>query len=513
MKKTLFAALGLWIIGLGIVPSSFSETITFLHSNDTHGIFKPYKIEVSGKERLVGGMEALSHYVNEIRAREKNVVLIDAGDMMTGTLATSIEYQSVVGGAMIEFMNRLNYDIWSFGNHEFDRGPLKALSLARLARFPVVMANVIYKDSGKLFASGPYRILNVAGLKVGIIGVMEENFLEEVHRERIKELDVLPIIPTLNSYIPVLEKQADLIVVLVHAGFNEGMRAAKEVPGVDIVFTASEDGKFKEVNGVLVQSTIGHQQTLGYLKIEFEKGKIVNYKENLVWLWADVPLSPSPKITELVVEMDTLIGREYTKVIGEAKNDLTTTYLPMRGSEVECNLGDWITDVMRWKTGVQIGFHNSGAIRADIHAGPVTIAQIFEVCPFRNTLVIFKLTGQQIKDALEHDVERGMDRMQVSGLKYKYYPKEEKPLGERIYSVVINGEVLVKKGEVLFPQKVFTVVSNDYLVVQAKDKYFGFPVENHLDTKMPLDQVLIEWIEKNKVIDSKIEKRIVKITK
>lgn len=506
------------VLVLGFVIGStvcllFSETIILLHSNDIHGIFKPYEINTSGRERLVGGMEAVSHYINKIRAKEKNVLLIDGGDIMTGTLATGIEYEGVVGGAMMEFLNRLEYDIWCFGNHEFDRGQINALGLAKLANFPTVMANIVYKESGKLFPADPYHILDIAGLKVGVIAVMEENFLVEVHKDRVKGLDVLPIVPTLNSYVPVLDKQTDMIIVIAHSAFDEGVRVARNVPGVDIVFTSSEDGKFKEVNGVLVQSTIGHQKTLGYLKVEVEDDKVVSYEEKFVWLWADIDLKSSPQVTDLVIKVDTLIGREYAKVIGEAKVDLTINYYPQENDQVESNLGDWITDVMRWKTGVQIGLHNSGAIRTDIKAGPITIANIFEVCPFRNTLVIFKLTGQQIKDVLEHDVERPRDRMQISGVKYKYYPREVKPFGERVHFIKVNGDVLVKKGKVLHPQKVYTVVSNDYLVGHAKEKYFGFQVTDPLDTKMPLDQALIEWLEIHEVLDYKLEKRIVKITK
>jgi 5'-nucleotidase len=166
---------------------------------------------------------------------------------------------------------------------------------------------------------------------------------------------------------------------------------------------------------------------------------------------------------------------------------------------------------MRWKTGAQVGFHNTGAIRADIKAGPVTKSNVFDVAPFHNTLVVFKLTGQQLKDALEADVERGWDRMQVSGIKYKYYPKDVKPYGERIDHVEINKEVLVRKGKVLWPGKVYIIVSNNYLVGHAEEKYLGFPVANPKDTGVLLDIVLMKWLDKYKVLNYKIEERIVEI--
>jgi 5'-nucleotidase/UDP-sugar diphosphatase len=513
MKKRIFSV-GI-VIGLVLclVYNLSAQTITLLHSNDIHGTFKPYKFKVDDKKRLVGGMEAVSHYLNKIRAEEKNVLLIDLGDIMTGTPATDVEYEGVIGGTMMEFLNRLEYDVWSCGNHAFDRGQQNALGIIKLARFPTVMANIIYKESGRLFSGQPYQIFDKAGLKVGVIAVMEENFLEEVRRESVVGLDVLPIVPTLKAYVPVLDRQTDLIVVLSHGRFEQGIRIAENVPGVDVVLVAAEDGQFQEVNGVLLKSTFGHQKTLGYLKVEVEEDKIVNYEEKLVWLWADVELKPSPQVTSLVEKVDALISLDYAKVVGEAKSDLSIELYPRYGEIEESTLGNWITDVMRWKTGAQIGLQNSGGIRANISAGPITKADIFKVSPFHNTLVVFKLRGQQVKDALEHDLERDQDRMQVSGIKYKYYSRQARPFGERIDYVEINGEVLVKDGRILHPEKIYTVVSNDYMVGHAEDKYFGFPAADPYYTGLILDQTLIEWLVKHKVLDYRPEKRIVNIAK
>lgn len=510
MKKTFFVALILFLVpGWGLPLSS--KTITLIHSNDTHGTYKPNKIKWDDQERSIGGMESVSHYINAIKESEKDIMLIDLGDILTGTLAVEIRYQGVIGGAMIEFLNRLGYEVWCYGNHEFDRGQQTALGLSKLANFPTVMANLVYKKNSQLFSVEPYHIFDKAGLRVGIIAVMEENFLLEVQKEYVEGLDVLPIVTTLNSYIPEMDKRSDLIIVLMHGPFKEGLRIAESVGGIDVILVASEDGKFEEINGVLVKSTFGHQRTLGYLKLEVEDDRVVSHEEELIWLWADVCLNPSPQVSALVKEVDAAIQSDYARVIGEAKKDLDKKDYPMENAPIEMALGNWITDAMRWKTGAQIGLHNSGGIRAGILAGPVTKEDVFNVSPFHSTLVLFKLTGQQLKDVLERDVERGMDRLQVSGLRYKYYPKQSRPYGERITSIEIDGEVLVKEGEILFPKKVYTAVSNNYLVGHAEDKYLGFPVEETKDTGFILYQVLVEWLERHKVLDYSIEERVTEI--
>lgn len=491
-----------------VVCPLFPETIIIVHSNDTHGIYKPYRAMTDKGERLVGGMEAVSHYLNQIRAVEKNVFVVETGDILTGTLAADIEYKGVVGGVMVEFLNRLGYSVFGYGNHDFDRGTRTTLGLAELARFPTIMANIVHKKNGKLFAPEPYHVFDVGKVKVAVIAVMEEIFLVEVQKSLIIGLDVLPVVPTLKSYVPELDKKSDLIVVIVHSSFMDGVRVAREVPGIDVVLVAAEDGKFEVVDGVLVQSTIGHHRTVGYLKVDVVKDRVVSHEEKLIWLLADGDLKPSPEVTALVKEVDTSIGDEYKKVIGKAAKNMKH-----QSDAVENELGNWMTDAMRWKTGADIAFQNSGGIRTDIKAGPITKGRIFEVSPFHNTLIVFKLTGQQVKDALEFDVERSRDRLQVSGLKYRYYANHVKPFGQRIEYIEVGSEVLVKEGEVLKPKKTYKAVSNNYLVGQAKEKYFGFSLADSKDTGLPVQQVLIDWLEKFRVLDYKIEKRIVEIAR
>ena len=478
-------------------------TIHLVHTNDTHGTYMPYTIMDGESRRLVGGMDAASHYLNEIRKSSLEVLLMDAGDIMTGTLATQMTYKGVIGGVMIEFMNLLDYDVWCYGNHAFDKGQENAKGLERLADFPTVLTNIVYEENGRLLADRPYVILERAGLKIGVIGVMEETFLIEVDKTRTVGLKVLPIVSTLNSYIPELDKKTDLIIVLAQAKYDAGKQIAEQVPGVDVVLLADNHFDFEEINGVLLKSSRGNLLTLGSLVITVQDDKIIDYTEALVWLWADIDLHPSPEISALIAEIQSSIKKEYNREIGICEKDKTREPHP-----VESVLGNWITDAMRWKTGVQIAFQNSGGIRADIGQGSITIADIYELSPFNNVLICFELTGQQIKEVLECDIERGWDRLQVSGIRYRYYRKEAEREGERVEYVEVDGDVVVDNGEVLLPKKVYSVASNDYVVGQAKDKYFGFPIRESWDTGYPLNQVLVEWLEQNELLVCEIEDRI-----
>jgi 2',3'-cyclic-nucleotide 2'-phosphodiesterase (5'-nucleotidase family) len=428
---------------------------------------------------------------------------MDSGDVMTGTLATQMTYKGVIGGVMMEFMNLLDYDVWCYGNHAFDKGQENAKGLEKLANFPTVLTNIVYEEDGRLFADQPYVILEKAGLTIGVIGVMEETFLIEVDKTHTVGLEVLPIVSTLNSYIPELDKKTDLIIVLAQAKYDAGKQIAEQVPGVDVVLLADSSFGFEVINGVLLKSSQGNLRTLGSLVVTVRDDKIIDYEESLVWLWADIDLNPSPEISALIEQIQSSIKEEYSRKIGICERDKTRDPHP-----VESVLGNWITDAMRWKTGVQIAFQNSGGIRADIAQGSITIADIYELSPFNNVLICFELTGEQIKDILELDIERGWDRLQVSGIMYRQYRKEAKPKGERVDYVEVNGDVVVDKGKLLLPDKVYSVASNDYVIGQAKDKYFGFSVQESWDTGYPLNQVLVEWLEQNEFLVCEIEDRI-----
>ena len=485
---------------------NFSGTASLLiiHSNDTHGTYIPYPFEVEGRERLIGGMEAASHHLRELTGGKENVILIDTGDIMTGTLAAKIEHRGARGGVMMEFMNRLGYDIWCPGNHAFDLGQENAKAIFRLASFPTVLCNLVYEENDELFVPEPFHVFDIGGMKIGVVGVIEENFLTEVDKKSTQGLNVLPVVDTLETYAGLLEEKTDLLIVLAHGKFDFAEKIARGVPGIDIILIAQENGRFEVVNGVLLKSTFGHQKTLGTLRVKVKDDRIVDYDEDLVWLWADIDLKPDPEISALVREFKASVNREYGRIIGECQKARTR-----KGAPVESVLGNWITDAMRWKTGAAIAFQNSGGIRADVSAGPITVADIYEVSPFNNALVLFELTGQQIKDGLENDVQRGWDRLQVSGITYAYHPKGARPFGRRVESVAVNGVPLVQNGVVLHPDDVYLAATNDYVFGQAKEKYFGFSLELLRNTGFPLNQVLLDWLEENEVLACEIEDRIV----
>ena len=125
------------------LASAREVPITILHTCDLHGHILP--TESYEGQTNVGGIARCATMIHQIRAAEKNVLLVDAGDALQGTAVSFLSD----GQVMVKCLNQLHYDSWTWGNHEFDWGLTKLAACAERAEMPIVVANVhLAKDSG-----------------------------------------------------------------------------------------------------------------------------------------------------------------------------------------------------------------------------------------------------------------------------------------------------------------------------------------------------------------------------
>jgi len=175
----VLTVLTVMVMVLGLLPQAAKAapasavTFTILHHNDFHG-----QLEPSGSNP---GLARLAFMVNQIRSSvgAENVLLMDAGDEMQGSLLSNI-WQ---GEPVIDAYNTMGYDVATFGNHEFDWGQDVLGDRVEEATYPYVSANIVVNDTGNCatagwetpaFVDAPYEILTVGSpvsVKVGVIGV------------------------------------------------------------------------------------------------------------------------------------------------------------------------------------------------------------------------------------------------------------------------------------------------------------------------------------------------------
>lgn len=211
-----------------------AQELVILHTNDTHSQITP---QTTGAGKGLGGYERREQYINKVRAENKNVILLDAGDFSQGTPYFTI----FKGDVEIELMNALGYDAVCLGNHEFDNGQQELARRIDNAKFPFVCANYDFKAGESPLAGKvkPYTIIEREGKKIGIIGVLTtlKGLVSPKNTEGIKYEHPYKIINTLALELKKREK-CDLVILLTHVGYDHGR---EQSPSDDMLAANSEN--------------------------------------------------------------------------------------------------------------------------------------------------------------------------------------------------------------------------------------------------------------------------------
>ncbi len=232
MRKTLtlFAALLLGAF------SASAQDLVILHTNDTHSQIEPLS---AGDYKGLGGVVRREKYISQVRAENKNVILLDAGDFSQGTPYFTL----FKGDVEIELMNAMKVDAVTFGNHEFDNGMDELARRIRMANFPVLNAN--YKMDGTPLEGliPPYTVIERGGKRIGVIGlsVRLTGLVSPNRLGNMKYEHPYKIVNRLARKLRNKEK-CDLVILLTHCGFNGGTQQnpsdvmiAENTEGVDII--------------------------------------------------------------------------------------------------------------------------------------------------------------------------------------------------------------------------------------------------------------------------------------
>lgn len=425
------------------LPSDAAE-LRILYVNDFHGFAGSYKR--MGSDELQGGIAHLAFRAGELR-KEKPSLLLAAGDMIQGDTWANL----FAGKPTIEVMNAMGFDAMVVGNHEFDFGKKVLAKRIEEAGFPVLAANVVGFDPLK-----PYVIREVDGIKIAIIGVVTEETPSATHPSNVADLKFLPVAKTVQQYVFLLRDKVDLIVVLSHIGYNADMALAGAVKGIDVI--VGGHSHTKAVKEIVVGSTVivqawEHALALGVLDLTIESGKVTAVSDRLEDIFP-AKIKKDEKVAAIVDNYAAQVKQSMGKAIGEATVDLNAE----NARTAESNLGNFVADVIRSQSGAEAAIINGGGLRTSIAKGPVTVGNVYSVLPFNNYIIAIRLTGQQIKDALEYGVS-GIEAKegrfpQVSGISFTYSPA--RPAGKRIGAITVGGTPIELSRQ-------YTVATNDFL--------------------------------------------------
>lgn len=241
IKQSLFGSVGL--VGLSAAPFKLLAKqkeytkITILHTNDVHSHIEPFPSN-DPKYPGLGGAAKRASVIEQIRSTEKNVLLLDAGDIFQGT-----PYFNLYGGELdFKVMSLMKYDVATIGNHDFDNGIDGLNKMLPYANFPFVNSNYDFDNTilnGKI---NDHRIFMKDNLKIGVFGLgVELDGL--VNKKLYKETVYKEPIEIANKKATFLKKEehCDLVICLSHLGYSyksnkvSDVIVAKETNHIDLI--------------------------------------------------------------------------------------------------------------------------------------------------------------------------------------------------------------------------------------------------------------------------------------
>jgi 2',3'-cyclic-nucleotide 2'-phosphodiesterase/3'-nucleotidase len=392
------------------------------------------------------------------------------------------------------------------GNHEYNFG-LKVLEKARNeANFPWLSANTYDKSTRKPHYKS-YIVKEVAGVKIGILGLTTPGVPNWDNPPNYAGLEFHEPVAEARKWVSILrnQEQVDVVVIAMHMGLEEDLRTgevspgqvpheneaiaiAKEVPGVDVIFMGHTH---RDVPSVYINGAgVGWRM----------------YAKSARTIAADDRVEPDPEVVKLAEPYDRETQGWLSRVIGESSQELTAREARFRDTAIL----DLIQKVQMEAGKADVSMVASFNAEARIEKGPVSVRDIAGLYVYENTLVVLEVTGQQLKDALEHSAKYfkayvpGKPLTDLIDEKIPAYNFDiaegvtydldiSKPIGQRIQNLRFRGQPLA-------PAKKLRLATNNYRVNGGGGyvMYKNAPVVYRSSEE--IRELIIDWVEKNKTV-------------
>ncbi|OZB42424.1 MAG: bifunctional metallophosphatase/5'-nucleotidase [Thiomonas sp. 13-66-29] len=417
--------------------------LTILQINDLHGYLEPhpevFRARGGFRYETCGGLARIATVFKQVRAERPGAVLaLDNGDTFHGTYV-AVESQ---GEAMVPLMNALEFDAMT-AHWEFAYGPAQFQKLASALSYPVLAINCYEADSDRLVFA-PSRIVERAGLRIGIIGIasniidksMPPSYSTGV-RFTLGNIELPAHIERLRS-----AEKVDLVVVLSHLGFAQDAKLAAEVSGIDVLISGHTHNRLYRPVWVgstpIIQSGC-HGSFIGRLDLTVSGRKVVDVRHELVCV--DEQIAPDPEMACRVQEAVAPHRKFLDQVVGQVRSPLD------RATSLEATMDNVLLDAIASAAGTPLAFSNGWRYGAPILPGAVTMEHLWNIVPTAPPISTIELTGDELRAMLEANLERTYAAdayCQMGGFVKRcrglnLYFKMENPKGHRIEDLLIGG--------------------------------------------------------------------------
>ena len=409
--------------------------LSILHTTDIHSRLLPYDMQVlAGDSKLglkqsnapFGGIARVAHVIKRERARAGRSIYVDSGDCFQGAPI----FNAFRGEIEQRAMSLMRPDAVVIGNHEFDEGIKNyATQLQRWATYPVVAANYLFEPDeplGKI--AKPVEIVNVDGMKIGIIGVANFSSISSI-TDIGNSLHLVPmeIHTVIQDWIDILRPHVDLIVAVSHAGLGEDEELIQATEGLDIimgghlhiVLNPPKVVQDKSGRDVVLAHSGAFAKFVGRLDVVVRDGDVIAHDYQVFPIDSSVPqdgemlelVEPYRAKLHQLIDLDSVYGFA-TKMI--RRFDFAGGDSP---------LGNLVAEGIRQYARADFAITNSLGIRTDITPGAITLDQLYNVFPFNNYVTSMYLSGADVQDLLDFATRRAAGRgcitqIQVSGVEF-----------------------------------------------------------------------------------------------
>ena len=369
------------------------KTIDIYGVNDFHGAF------TYDKDSKQTGLGRIGNYlINQKNENPDSTFIVSQGDMWQG----GVESNKTKGKLVTEAMNLIGFDAMAIGNHEFDWGEEAIKANKEIMNFSLLNSNIFYsKDNSRPNYLTPSINVERGGVKIGFIGAASSSLGNDIIGSISKKFTFNDPINYIKEESDKLKKDGcDAIILLTHdGGENESEFKYKELtigesPYIDAIFLGHDHRqKSGSSNGVPYIEGGSNGRYISHIQLEIVRST----KETSV----------KSKKSENIFTFETSgfkkTNQEIENLLDKYKNDIGDidrviynfqgNYSKSEFLNIVCRaMFEYINDKKSDYPYEIIGsFHNSGGIRAAVHAGEFTYRDLIKVCPFTNTIVIMKV--------------------------------------------------------------------------------------------------------------------------
>jgi 5'-nucleotidase len=470
-----------------------TTTVRLIGLNDFHGNLEPpagssgQVVLSDGSRVTAGGAAYLATYVRQLRAEQRNSLVLSGGDNIGASpLASALFHDEPT----IEFLNSIGTTASAVGNHELDEGYKELLRIQfggchpvdgcqfhdpyTGAKFPYLASNITFTKTG-LPATLPFTIKVVDGAKIGIIGATLKDLPTIVSPDGIQGLSFGDEAAAINRSSALLQKLGvKAQVVVIHQGdttvgangpndcnlaANGPLSAinAAVSTNVDVIISGHTHTQYNcklpdpkgKLRTVIQSLSFGRLLSVVDLKIDQKSGDVLRDASTATNEIVTRTVTPDPAVQAIVDEAVAKAAPIGNREVGTITTDIVRAAAPSG----ESPLGNLIADSQLAATtsaDAQIALMNPGGVRTDLAFpsspagegnGVVTYGEAFAVQPFGNILQTWTYTGAQLDAVLEQQwlPNGGPTRILQPSATLHYTQTLGNPIGDRVSNITING--------------------------------------------------------------------------